>query len=616
MVELINLQKIFNARAFVIPDFQRGYAWKEEQRTDLLRDLEDLARGGSAKQHYTGTVVVHRGTHGPQIIKGTTFEVVDIVDGQQRFTTVVILISCVADVLSALALSDAKETAAELRRTYSEHRGLMKLTLGGGTQQFFVDHILGDAPNPAPRLPAERNLLDAKVEFRAYLTEYLEGAKDDAESLSRLEGMIALVTTRVGFILFEVQDQAEVGVMFESMNARGRPLTQFELVKNFLLYVASKVSDGLRLKALGDEVNATWAKVLAGIEDAGDAADEDALMRYHWVIFPGAAWFHEKKLEKTSDIHRAIKHTIAPRSTDADKTYAQIQEYLLSLRGATPAYIDLVRPDLPNAFKFAGTDREQLVEGARRLRRIDRGAALMPLLMASTIRFGDKPDELREVFRLAEVFAFRLLLQGMRSHTGVGAVYLLARNVGLGKLNAIATQEFLRDLVKSYASDADMKATLLFADGDSRDGNFYAWRGILYFLFEYERYRSEQLKQKFAMDWAAFYRRGIESVEHILPEGENTLQKEYWKKRFTPEQFRKNRHRLGNLTITEWNGSYGNKGFDEKRGASSDLATVKTYRNSKWIAERELDAYAEWTVKEIDDRQQRLADFALKRWAL
>jgi hypothetical protein len=616
VLKLSTLQDIFASRAFMIPDYQRGYAWEDEQRKDLLNDLEDLERVGGGKQHYTGTLVVHKGAHEPSVVVAQHFDVLDIVDGQQRLTTLVVFLSCIATRLSALHLPEAEETAHEIRRCYVKFREIYKLTLNGSAQQFFQDHVLGDAPNPSPRLPAERNLLAVKKQFAAYLDTHVASAKTDAERIARLEALVALLTQRLGFVFFEVQHQAEVGVMFEVMNARGKPLTQFEKVKNYLLYVAAKVSDGQRLKKVGQDVNETWCRVLARLDDAGGNADEDALVRYHWAIYPGATWFEDGKPEKTYDIHRAIKETISPRSAKPDETYAQIEGYLLSLRGAGDAYVDLVCPDQPRAFGFATASRDALVAGARRLRRLDRSASLMPLLMASCMRYGSTLTDLVELHRLAEVLVFRLLLLEKRSQAGVSAAYRLARKIATNALPATSAHEELRSLVRHYADDNVVKMTLLFPDSSFDDGDYYHWSGILYFLYEYERHLVEQSKQKFTTDWEAFYRRGRESIEHILPQGEETLTKDYWKARFTDKQFRSNRHRLGNLTLTEWNGSLGSKGFDDKKGQPGAAPDAKVYRNSKWLCERELVNCAEWTEKEISERQTRLTDFAMKRWAL
>lgn len=229
MLKLSTLQDIFASRAFTIPDYQRGYAWDGDQRKDLLNDLEDLEKLGSEKQHYTGTIVVHKGAHAARTVVAQHFDVLDIVDGQQRLTTLVIFLWCISARLAMLQLPDAQETASEIRRAYVKFRELCKLSLNGGAHQFFQDHVIGEAPNPNPRLPAERNLLAAKQQFSAHLDERLLSANTDEERLQRLEALVALLTQRLGFVFFEVQDQAEVGVILDLTGGLRPPAAQFRV---------------------------------------------------------------------------------------------------------------------------------------------------------------------------------------------------------------------------------------------------------------------------------------------------------------------------------------------------------------------------------------------------
>jgi hypothetical protein len=170
----------------------------------------------------------------------------------------------------------------------------------------------------------------------------------------------------------------------------------------------------------------------------------------------------------------------------------------------------------------------------------------------------------------------------------------------------------LKTLVERYCDDARFKNELLDHEFD-----FYAWSGIKYFLYEYERYLREEAHQVFDIDWLQFYRRKKEeSIEHVLPQGENTLAVPYWAARFRSEQWSLNHNRLGNLVLTDWNSNYGKKGFDEKRGAEGTPLDAKVYRNSRWRMERELAGHQEWTEQEIQQRQEKLANFALNRWRL
>nr|WP_147135673.1 DUF262 domain-containing protein [Nocardia ninae] len=81
----------FEGRAFSVPDYQRGYAWDSQQRTEFLEDLEIL---GPNREHFTGLVVLH--DQGDKLdSEGKSYRVYDVVDGQQRLTTIVLLLDAV-----------------------------------------------------------------------------------------------------------------------------------------------------------------------------------------------------------------------------------------------------------------------------------------------------------------------------------------------------------------------------------------------------------------------------------------------------------------------------------------------------------------------------------------
>lgn len=612
--QLKKLQEVIPPRAFVIPDYQRGYAWKEEHRKDLLDDLRDLAALDDAKKmHYTGTLVLHRGRHEPKTVLDRTFDVLDVIDGQQRLTTLVILLSVLARRLEAIGTDDARERARRLREAYIADGDLQKITPNGDASVFFRDHIVGTAPNPAPASPPEKALLAARKQFEDFVDGHLTKAADPAERSVWLGRWTSLITTRLGFIVFEVDDEADVGVMFEAMNARGKALTQFELVKNYLLFAAAKVASGSALRTLTDDINDTWKKVVVALDAAGLSDADDTLLRYHWWIWPRAKGLDGDAVWKTSNIHRALKELI--RVTDGTVVVTgRIKEYLLDLRNAVRAFVDLSRPGRASAFAYAGASRGALVERAQGIRRIGRTAVVTPLLMAAVMRLdGDAPG-LVEVLRLAETFVFRLALEGMKANTGTAVMMGLARSIHGGPMTAAAMQERLREQIHDYVPDKDVERSLLARDGSIDDGNFAEWGHLPHLLFEYERSLVAGSSQKMVYDWDEFYKKWNESIEHILPQGDGTLSVPYWGQRFTPDQFKRNRHRLGNLTLTEWNSHYGNRGFDEKRGALGAPQAAKVYRNSRFHCERELVDETQWDEAAIDRRQKRIADFAMARW--
>jgi hypothetical protein len=146
--------------------------------------------------------------------------------------------------------------------------------------------------------------------------------------------------------------------------------------------------------------------------------------------------------------------------------------------------------------------------------------------------------------------------------------------------------------------------------------NFYEWPGIRYFLFEYECHCAR--RNTLPIDWDAFMRlEKRQTIEHILPQGDKTLDEPYWQSRFSIDEWKDNVNRLGNLCLTEldWNSSLSNNPFPTKCGSPGVEAGARVYRNSKFQSERELaEEWSDWNSQSIDDRQDKLMKFALDRW--
>lgn len=125
--ELYTISKIFNETLFRIPDFQRGYSWGEYQLKDFWTDIEQLALD---KNHYTGVLTLEAvpkekwetWEDDTWIINSRRYEPYYVVDGQQRLTTVAILIQCILESVGNDELNYL--TPETIRRQYIfENRG-------------------------------------------------------------------------------------------------------------------------------------------------------------------------------------------------------------------------------------------------------------------------------------------------------------------------------------------------------------------------------------------------------------------------------------------------------------------------------------------------------------
>jgi len=283
----LSLQQLFANRLLRVPDYQRGYAWEREQRSDFLEDLEVL---GPNMEHYTGTIILHRadGRNSPLDKDGTSYARYDIVDGQQRLTTAVLLLDALRRCMAGLGEEPRLELAQGIHRNYIATRDtagqpLYKLTLGSDCDHYFRTSALSDQPGPeGPQVSSERRLADARTEFDRYLSaERKARGENFAEWPTEL---FIKLTTQLRVSLYQVESSAEVGVIFEVMNNRGKPLPELEKVKNYLLYVGSKLS---LTHDLARTVNDAWAEIFRQLMAANltRSTDEDRLLRAHWLMY-------------------------------------------------------------------------------------------------------------------------------------------------------------------------------------------------------------------------------------------------------------------------------------------------------------------------------------------
>ena len=176
-------------------------------------------------------------------------------------------------------------SSPRIRKNYVEAADLdglplHKLSLNEDTDDFFKKGILPESPSIAgPQVESAQRLSNAKKQIAEYLCT-MGGEKS-------LQNLYRKVTTRLHFNLYEVETEAEVGMIFEVVNSRGKPLTELEKVKNYLLYTASSFDIGEdNRKEFAKSVNQAWADILKQLMAAelGSPAGEDQMLRAHWLM--------------------------------------------------------------------------------------------------------------------------------------------------------------------------------------------------------------------------------------------------------------------------------------------------------------------------------------------
>lgn len=597
-----NVAEIFAGKLLQIPNYQRGYAWDKQNWNDFLDDLDLLELG---KDHFTGLLVLHDQNKQYQDVGGAKYEVFHIVDGQQRLTTIVLLLDLIR---REMATAGEMELEEGIRKNYISVRefhsrqALFKLRLNEDTHDFFVNNVLSDNPGPeGPVIQAHKRLLNAKEHFTDYFTLRKAELGDDFGSW--LLNLYNKVISQLKMSLYEVESSAEVGVIFEVMNDRGKDLSDLEKVKNYLLYLSSKLS--IENHNLGEQINDTWSNIFRRLMASGlvDSGSEDQFLRVHWYInydYQSKNWRGSKSVKDRFSLKKYKN-----RHTDL---LEDVTEYVRSLDRASLPYCDVTRPRRDDAFSSLkeGPERRAIVSTTSKLGRIGAVATFRPLLVATRLRYPQDGSRYLEMVRACEVFAFRVYsMFERRADTGGPKLRQLAYQVYSEGRQFEEVIDELRGRLLFYCPDREFEQAF---DLDEFENDWYRWKGLKYLLYEYEIHLAKG--QAVQMTWDDIEGKGLENtIEHILPQ---TASKMYWKTRFNKKARGIYTHDLGNLCLTYQNSSYGNKPFPEKK--EQDDPDKPSYANSNLFQERRLSFLKDWNTQELHKRRAEIIKWALQRW--
>lgn len=603
MDNVYTIEQIFSERLLLIPDYQRGYAW---DRGNLIEFTDDLELLPPDRSHYTGTIILDL-THSERRrdAEGGSYELVDVVDGQQRLTTIILFLNAIRRQMTQIP--DLAVMAAGIKKRYvattgRDHQPMYKLTLNQDTNRYWTQFVLSDERGVEPAgIRSEQRLTEADAYFAGYLERHKEKlANSYAEWLQDLHHKL---TFQLKFTLYNVTD-ADAGAIFEVMNARGKALTELELVKNYLLFVATKlqVSD----HTLRDEINSAWGTMFGNLMRSGLLAkqDEDQLLRMHWITAydpQSRNWEGSKSIKDRFSLRvYAGRH---------DELLSDLLTYTRSLRQASQAFCEIANPRGPAAFGSIADEavREDVKYMSEKLRRTKQLASFLPLLIAARLRHPQDGNAYFAAVDFCERFAFRVyVFMKMRNSAGQAVLFRLGHRIYQRQISLQDALTRANGLALRLAPQKRFEAE--FALTAERD--WYGWQGIKYFLYEYEEYRTGHKQVK--LPWDVLDGRDKEkSIEHVLPQ---TPVDAYWKERFSEDDVAMLTHDIGNLSLTQDNSSLSNKPFPDKKG---DVSWDKPcYANSLLVQERDLASLPDWTPDALRQRREQLTNWARTRWAI
>ncbi len=637
----VRLPAVVGDRLLIVPDYQRPYAWGEKQLSDLWEDLDLLGsvQAAGTRPHYAGTLVLRDMPQDPPghgfitsvDDEGNVLRHTEIVDGQQRLTTCFLLLDRVRRRLQALAAAGVEEAgpmAAGLGKRYGfvrvQKAERPRLRLGSEMNDIWIRHVLGDEPHVGPSLlPGQRRLVEARDYFDAKLDEMLADA-EDAVRFERLKDLQGRVTHGLGLLVYEVETLADVGVIFETVNERGRGLSNLEKTKNYLLYLARTIQDG-RADVLAEKINQAWSEIFQNL--ARESADMDEqLLRAHWLVTQNPVareWKQMISIKGHFDRSKYVSGAtrIVPDERPAEdqevawnRLYEDVLSYVETLRRSSYHLAEMF-DEKAEFLAFAPGHRLVVRRRSAALRRSGVVATHRPLLLAARLAHPEDGQFYADLVTAAEVYSARVfVIEQKRTNAGEARLLRLAHDLYLGHRSAADTLTEFYAVLAAYANDDDIKATLGLIDAD-----WYHRRGHKYFLYEYELSKRTHPEELDPLSRFTDQAQEQRTTEHILPQRpREDGGGDCWREAFTDEERRMFIHSLGNLVLTYDNSAYSNNCFAVKRGkpASPGEQPTRCYAQAELMQERELAHLEAWTPASIGHRQQRLLAWALERWPL
>lgn len=667
---LESLKSVFKDRIFKIPDYQRGYAWQKRQLKDFWEDIVNLP---SDRSHYTGLLslkqIPKKGYESEKwsderwLINDRAFKPFHVVDGQQRLATFVIFINEILNLIKTIPENSEKSDSEIYIGTFSLKQIKEEYLVIQKPPNFLINtYKFGyETDNPSFKYLKHKILSepDGGNVIETFYTLNLENAKQffkdnlanhyKTYGISEIETLFRKVTQNLMFNLHEIQDDFDVFVAFETMNNRGKKLSNLELLKNRLIYLTTLYEEHElpqdERTILREEINDAWKDVYyqLGRNKQNPLSDDDFLVA-HWIMYfqytrqKGDAYIRflleekfttqnvfnktEVKLDSITAItevrdndeddeieENAIEEKIAIQTKLSPK---EILDYVKSLKSAAVHWYNTFNP-LNNSDL---TSEESL--WIDRLNRIGI-AYFRPLVVASYIRADISTESRIKLFKEIERFIFIAFRVGRAFSTYRNSEYYrLTKKLQSGDISINDICESLKTRIEEWLSPETAFDYQTFKAYIGRhyknDGGFYGWNGLHYFLYEYETEKVMQNGNQ-KIDWKLFVKsvKDKVSIEHIYPQ---TPDNDYWESAFINEtEDQKNflTGSLGNLLplSSSKNSSMQNDSFPDKKFPSGK--SHKGYTDGSH-SEIEVAAYKDWNADAILDRGLKLLEFMERRW--
>ncbi len=534
---------------FIIPLYQRAYNWDIKHCTELWDDINRVAVDEKIPAHFIGSIVyVSAGIYN---IASTHQSFV--IDGQQRLTTLSLLFLAFKKKLEnseeecSITANQVEEQFLINKYASTEDRKI-KLQLTRHDREIFNNLIRGE------------DILEQDKSNRVYknfkfFVDQIEVTEIGIEKLFNGIRKLIVVDIALG-----KEDNPQL--IFESLNSTGLDLSQFDLIRNFVLM-------GLKSIERQENIyNKYWLPMERLFLNAQGEEKFDAFMRAYLTIKMGS-------IPNLNAIYKEFKRYIMNKNVD--ETVSDVYKY--------SKYYDKL--------EFGNEEDAEIKEILSNIRTLKVEVAA-PFLLAIYDDYSNKiinKDDFISILKLVESYVFRRAITGIPTNSLNKTFAQLYKKIDKQDyVNSLKAIFILKSSYHRFPINEEFKAELKNKDVYSFRNNKYLFEKLEYF----------ENKERINLDNL--------SVEHIMPQTLTSAWKELLGDDFQQVKD-KYLHTIGNLTLTGYNSDMSNKTFIEKRDMK------KGFKDSSIRLNKRLNQLNTWSEKEINNRAINLSESAVNIWS-
>lgn len=599
MIQSVNkyhIYEIFSSDGnfyYTIPKYQREYTWSYREWEALYDDISE-----NNDEYFIGSIIC--------IPLGDTINpYLEVIDGQQRLTTISIFLTAIytrlKDHVDYLSEDDG-DVLPSLRKSLKSKNSPNEMKLVPQVQNFNkddYDYLLNEvglrkATAPKHAYYSMRKIARCYTYFLKRLDKEMEDMDGDG-AVNFLLGKYNKVKQAM-LVKIEVSTHSDAYVLFESLNNRGTPLTAIDLMKNLIM--ARAESNNLTI----DDCFNRWQMLLGNLSD--DYGIQERFFRHYYNAFKHRL---NKPFQSDNDRKKDPLGVVATRSN-----LLNIFENLINKD--LPSFLDdillcgqiyswlILQDSTETTYRKALEDLDH-IQGAP-------SYLLLMYLMRNKKGLAISESHINLLIRLLAKYFVRRNITDYPNTRDLTRIFMdiiskieESNSVGNDVMTLIVD---MLSTPTNCASDEQFRRSL---EGDVYKDNVGATRYILCKLAE------SAMTQE---TWTDLWRRTdkkvfVWTIEHIFPEGENIPQ--CWvdmiangDKNLAQKYLEEYTHKIGNLTITGYNSTLGNKSFEEKRDRKSkDGKRFIGYKNGLEI-NREIATKDKWTIEDIKARTTDLVN--------